>query len=151
MATARASRGDASAVSGPTPPGCNAGSRSEGASRTIQILIPDASVRLKWYVPEANSEVVHATDGLLEEAIRRGVRYRRPDYDSLDLVLANALGGRVVTADGRLYRGAQEGRRRVDPGAGDSGPAGPPADGELGMGSAQEGGDLVRHDRIVGR
>ena len=52
---------------------------------------------------------VHSTDGLLEEAIRHGVRYRRPVYDSLYLVLAASLGGRVVTADGRLYRGVHGG------------------------------------------
>ncbi len=35
--------------------------------------------------------------------MRHGMRYRRPVYDSLYLVLAMALGGRVVTADRRLY------------------------------------------------
>jgi predicted nucleic acid-binding protein len=137
-------------VSGPTPP------------QVPQILIPDASVGVKWYVPETDSEAatrlldlgfalhvpayffteaasvlqrkvaidqtlseaealdifrllrtipmnVHATEGLLEDAIRHGVRYRRPVYDSLYLVLAEACGGRVVTADGRLYRGVQGG------------------------------------------
>ncbi len=53
--------------------------------------------------------IVHATDGLLEYSIRHGVRHRRPIYDSLYLVLAASLGGRVVTADGRLYRGVQGG------------------------------------------
>ena len=46
---------------------------------------------------------------LLEDAIRQGVRYRRPVYDSLYLTLAAARGGRVVTADGRLYRGVHGG------------------------------------------
>jgi predicted nucleic acid-binding protein len=126
------------------------------------ILIPDACVGVKWYVPEADSAsasrlldlrfvlhvpdyffteaasvlqrkvavdgtlseaealdayrllrtvpmTVHATGGLLEDAIRQGVRYRRPVYDSLYLVLAASLGGRVVTADGRLYRGVHGG------------------------------------------
>ena len=36
---------------------------------------------------------IHATEGLLEDAFRHGVRYRRPVYDSLYLVLAAALGG----------------------------------------------------------
>ena len=35
---------------------------------------------------------IHATEGLLEDAFRHGVRYRRPVYDSLYLVLAAALG-----------------------------------------------------------
>lgn len=52
---------------------------------------------------------IHATEGLLEDAIRHGVRYRRPVYDSLYLTLAAARGGRVVTADGRLYRGVHRG------------------------------------------
>lgn len=127
-----------------------------------QILIPDAGVAVKWYVPEPDSgsaarlldprfslhvpdyffteaasvlqrkapiegtlsepealEVyrllrsvpmtVHATEGLLVAAIRWGIRYRRPVYDSLYLALADACGGRVVTADGRLYRGVRGG------------------------------------------
>ena len=52
---------------------------------------------------------VHATEALLEDAFRHGVRYRRPVYDSLYLVLAVALGGRVVTADRRLYHGVRGG------------------------------------------
>jgi predicted nucleic acid-binding protein len=52
---------------------------------------------------------IHATDGLLEEAFRHGVRYRRPVYGGLYLVLAAALGGRVVTADRRLYNGVHGG------------------------------------------
>jgi predicted nucleic acid-binding protein len=52
---------------------------------------------------------VHATEALLEDAFRHGVRYRRPVYDSLYLVLAMALGGRVVTADRRLYNGVHGG------------------------------------------
>lgn len=52
---------------------------------------------------------VHATEGLLEDAIRHGIRHRRPVYDSLYLVLAESRGGRVVTADGRLYRGVHGG------------------------------------------
>ena len=133
-------------MSGPGPP------------EAPRVLIPDACVGVKWYVPEADFEAatrlldvrfalhvpdyffteaasvlqrkvavdrtlseaealdvyrllrtvpmtIHSTDGLLEDAIRHGVRYRRPVYDSLYLVLAARLGGRVVTADGRLYRG----------------------------------------------
>ena len=53
--------------------------------------------------------IVHATEGLLEDAFRLGVRYRRPVYDSLYLVLAVAVGGRVVTGDRRLYNGVQGG------------------------------------------
>jgi predicted nucleic acid-binding protein len=52
---------------------------------------------------------IHATEGLLESAFWHGVRYRRPVYDSLYLVLAAALGGRVVTADRRLYNGVHGG------------------------------------------
>jgi predicted nucleic acid-binding protein len=52
---------------------------------------------------------VHTTEGLLEYAFRHGVRYRRPVYDSLYLVLAEALGGRVVTGDRRLYNGVHGG------------------------------------------
>src|SRR5262249_29141686 len=48
---------------------------------------------------------IHTTEGLLEDAFRLGVRYRRPVYDSLYLVLAVAVGGRVVTGDRRLYNG----------------------------------------------
>ena len=36
---------------------------------------------------------IHATEVLLEEAMRHGIRYRRPVYDSLYMVLAVALGG----------------------------------------------------------
>lgn len=52
---------------------------------------------------------VHPADTLLEDAFRLGVRYRRPVYDSLYLVLAAAVGGRVVTADRRLYNGVHGG------------------------------------------
>jgi predicted nucleic acid-binding protein len=52
---------------------------------------------------------IHPTEGLLEVALRQGVRYRRPIYDSLYLVLATALGGRVVTGDRRLYNGIHGG------------------------------------------
>jgi predicted nucleic acid-binding protein len=127
-----------------------------------RILIPDASVGVKWCVPEPDSvaaarlrdpeydlqvpsyfftEVasvlqrkvavdrtlseadglaalqilrlipmtVHATEGLLESAFRHGVRYRRPVYVSFYLVLAISVGGRVVTADRRLYNGVHGG------------------------------------------
>jgi predicted nucleic acid-binding protein len=125
-------------------------------------LIPDASVGIKWYVPEPESSeaarlldsrfdlhiptyfftevasvlqrkvavertlsaaealsafqllqkvpmTIHATESLLEPAFRHGVRYRRPVYDSLYLVLAAVLGGSVVTADRRLYNGVHGG------------------------------------------
>ena len=36
---------------------------------------------------------LHATEGLLEDAFRHGIRYRRPVYDSLYLVLAASWGG----------------------------------------------------------
>ena len=124
--------------------------------------MPDASVGVKWYVPETHSVeaarlldprfelhapsyffteaasvlqrkvavdrtlsesegldvlqllrtipmTVHATEILLEDAFRHGVRYRRPVYDSLYLVLAAAVGGRVVTGDRRLYNGVRGG------------------------------------------
>jgi predicted nucleic acid-binding protein len=127
-----------------------------------QILVPDASVGVKWFVPEPDAEnaamlldarfelhtpsyffteaasalqrkvavdrtlleaegldsfrllrtvpmTIHATDALLDDAFRHGIRYRRPVYDSLYLVLAIALGGRVVTADRRFYNGVHGG------------------------------------------
>ncbi len=127
-----------------------------------QILVPDAGMGVKWFVPEPNAEdaarlldarielhtpsyffteaasvlqrkvavdralseaesldafqllgtvpmTIHATEALLEDAFRHGVRYRRPVYDSLYMVLAVALGGRVVTADRRLYNGVHGG------------------------------------------
>jgi predicted nucleic acid-binding protein len=52
---------------------------------------------------------VHATEAVLEDAFRHGVRYRRPVYDSLYLVVAAAIGGCVVTADRRLYHGVRGG------------------------------------------
>jgi predicted nucleic acid-binding protein len=52
---------------------------------------------------------IHPTERLLEDAFRLGVRYRRLVDDSLYLVLAAALGGRVVTADRRLYNGVHGG------------------------------------------
>ena len=115
------------------------------ASQTIrQILVPDAGVGVKWFVPETGADAaarlldgrfelhapsyffteaasalqrkvavdrtlsesegldafrllrtvpitIHTTEGLLEDAFRHGVRYRRPVYDSLYLVLAVAL------------------------------------------------------------
>jgi predicted nucleic acid-binding protein len=52
---------------------------------------------------------IHPTGHLLEDAFRHGVRYRRPVYDSLYMILAVALGGQVVTADRRLYNGVHGG------------------------------------------
>jgi predicted nucleic acid-binding protein len=131
-------------------------------SAARQILVPDACVGAKWYVPEPYSieaarlldprfelhipsyffteaasvlqrkvavertlseaegleafellrtvpMTIHVTDALLEDAFRHGVRYRRPVYDSLYLVLAVALGGQVVTADRRFYNGVHGG------------------------------------------
>ncbi len=52
---------------------------------------------------------VHPTEAILEDAFRHGVRYRRPVYDSLYLVLAAAMGGRLVTGDRRLYNGVHGG------------------------------------------
>lgn len=137
-----------------------AGGANPAPSRPI--LIPDAGVGVKWFVPEPDAEeaarlldvrfelhvpsyffteaasvfqrkvavertlseaealdafrllnavpmTIHRTEALLEEAMRQGIRYRRPVYDSLYLVLAMALGGRVVTADRRLYNGVHGG------------------------------------------
>jgi len=128
-----------------------------------QILVPDAGLGVKWFVPEPDADnaarlldarfelhtpscffteaasvlqrkvavdrtlseaegldafqllrtvpmTIHATEELLEDAFRHGVRYRRPVYDSLlYMVLAVALGGRVVTADRRLCNGVHGG------------------------------------------
>jgi predicted nucleic acid-binding protein len=127
-----------------------------------RILVPDACVGVKWYVPERDSEAaarlfdlrfelhapayfftqaasvlqrkvavdqtlseqegleafrllrtvplsIHATERLLEAAFQDGVRYRRPVYDCLYLVVAMAVGGQVVTADRRLYNGLHGG------------------------------------------
>ena len=52
---------------------------------------------------------IYSTESLLEDAFRLGVRYRHPVYDSLYLALAEAIGGRVVTADRRLYNGVHGG------------------------------------------
>jgi predicted nucleic acid-binding protein len=126
------------------------------------IIVPDASLGVKWYVPESDSDAaarlldrrfeLHApsyffteaasvlqrkvavdrtlselegldvfrllqtvpmtvdpTEAILEDAFRHGVRYRRPLYDSLYLVLAAAMGGRLVTGDRRLYNGIHGG------------------------------------------
>jgi len=127
-----------------------------------QILVPEAGVSVKWFLPEPDADkaarlidarfelhtpsyffteaasvlqrkvavdrtlsevegldafrllrtvpmTIHTTEALLEDAFRHGVRYRRPVYDSLYMVLAVALGGRVVTADRRLYNGVHGG------------------------------------------
>lgn len=126
------------------------------------ILVPDAGMGVKWFVPEPDAEAaarlldnrfelhvpsyffteaasvfqrkvavertlseaealdifrllravpltVHATEDLLEQAMRHSIRYRRPVYDSLYMVLVMALGGQVVTADHRLYNGVRGG------------------------------------------
>jgi predicted nucleic acid-binding protein len=139
------------------------GQSGESAPLPVKpILVPDAGVGVKWFVPESEADnatrlldarfelhvpsyffteaasvlqrkvaidrtlseaegldafqllqtiplTIHATEGLLEDAFRHGVRYRRPVYDSLYMVLAVALGGRVVTADRRLYNGVHGG------------------------------------------
>jgi predicted nucleic acid-binding protein len=137
-------------------------SRGSPSATTGQVLIPDASVGVKWCLPEPDSvsaarllkpwfelhvpsyffteaasvlqrkvaidrtlseteclnalrllEMIpmtpHATEGILENALRHGIRYRRPVYDSLYLVLAAAVGGRVVTGDRRLFNGVHGG------------------------------------------
>jgi predicted nucleic acid-binding protein len=139
------------------------GQPGESAPLSVKpVLVPDAGVGVKWFVPESEADnaarlldarfelhvpscffteaasvlqrkvaidrtlseaegleafqllqtiplTIHATDGLLEVAFRHGMRYRRPVYDSLSMVLAVALGGRVVTADRRLYNGVHGG------------------------------------------
>jgi predicted nucleic acid-binding protein len=146
-------------VSGLPPTGGLGGSEAITAP---PILVPDACVGVKWFVPEVGSAdarrlldpsfalhiptyffteaasvlqrkvavdgtlsedeglsafqllrtvpmTVHPSTPLLEAAVRLGVRYRRPVYDSVYLVLAASLGGRVVTADRRLYNGVHGG------------------------------------------
>jgi predicted nucleic acid-binding protein len=139
------------------------GAQEEASSQQeIQILVPDASVGVKWYIPEPDSrealnildprfelhvpsyffteaanvlqrkvaverslseaeglEIFHllhtlpmnvrAADELLEDALRHGIRYRRPVYNCLYLVLAESLDGKVVTGDRRLYNGVRGG------------------------------------------
>ncbi len=146
----------------PASKAATASTAGEASPAGSQVLIPDACVGVKWYVPEPDSQAaarlldprfdlhvpdyffteaasvlqrkvalegtlsesdaldvyrllrtvpmtIHATEALLEDAIRHGVRYRRPVHDSLYLTLAASRGGRVVTADGRLYRGVHGG------------------------------------------
>jgi predicted nucleic acid-binding protein len=64
-----------------------------------------AAFQLLRTVPMA----VHATEPLLEDALRHGVRSRRSVCDSRYLVLAEAVGGRVMTGDRRLYNGVHGG------------------------------------------
>ena len=52
---------------------------------------------------------IHATEALLEDAFRLGIRDRRPVYESLCLVLTAILGGRLVTGDRRLHNGVYGG------------------------------------------
>jgi predicted nucleic acid-binding protein len=126
------------------------------------VLVPDAGVGVKWFVPQPDSATAarlldarfevhvpgyffteaasvfqqmvalrgtlteaeglecyralrsvpltaHDGDALLEAAYHLAVRYKRPVYDSLYLAVALEAGGRVVTADGRLYRGVKGG------------------------------------------
>lgn len=133
-----------------------------GLSSTRRIVVPDACVGVKWYVPEVDSSeaarlldpqielhvpawfyveaasvfqrkvavdrtlseaegfdafqllrtvpmIVHTTEALLEDALRHGMRYRRPVYDGLYLVLAEAVSGRMMTGDRRLYNGVHAG------------------------------------------
>jgi predicted nucleic acid-binding protein len=79
--------------------------RKVAVDRTLSEAAGLAAFQLLQNIPMT----VHPTEGLLEHAFRHGVRYRRPVYDSLYLVLATALGGRVVTADRRLYNGVHGG------------------------------------------
>ncbi len=102
---------------------------------------------------------VHPTSPLLATAFRLGVRYRRPVYDSLYLVLASSLGGRVVTADRWLYNGVHGGPLNhlvlwvIDPLCSDAGagpasgaddPGGPRRPGSLAAGGV---GSEDRHGR----
>jgi predicted nucleic acid-binding protein len=79
--------------------------RKVAVDRTLTEAAGLAALQLLQMIPMT----VHASEGLLESAFRHGVRYRRPVYDSLYLVLAAALGGRVVTGDRRLYNGVHGG------------------------------------------
>jgi predicted nucleic acid-binding protein len=79
--------------------------RKVAVERTLTEAEGLGAFRLIQHIPMT----IHPTEGLLEDAFRHGVRYRRPVYDSPYLVLAQALGGRVVTADRRLYNGIHGG------------------------------------------
>ena len=58
-------------------------------------LVVDASVALKWLVEEEGSEAALAL---------KGHELAHPSGDCVYLVLAERMGRRVVTADGRLLR-----------------------------------------------
>ncbi len=79
--------------------------RKVAVDRTLSEADGLAALQILRLIPMT----VHATEGLLESAFRHGVRYRRPVYDSFYLVLAISVGGRVVTADRRLYNGVHGG------------------------------------------
>lgn len=149
-------------MSNPPPSVPQGGSGEWTPPPTRRILVPDAGLGVKWFVPEPDADkaarlldarfelhtpsyffieaasvlqrkvaidrtlseaegldafrllrtvpiTIHATEGLLEDAFRHGARYRRPVHDSLYMILAEALGGRVVTADRRLYHGVHGG------------------------------------------
>jgi predicted nucleic acid-binding protein len=79
--------------------------RKVAVERTVP---PDDGLEIRRLLRQVPLNV-HATEALLDDAYDLAVRYRRPVYDSLYLVLAQRLVGQVVTADARLFHGASTG------------------------------------------
>jgi predicted nucleic acid-binding protein len=73
----------------------------------VSAIVVDASVGLKWFVPEVHAAELpltrHPEPPLLTSAFDLADRTQRTVYDCLYLALAVQLNGRMVTADQRLY------------------------------------------------
>jgi predicted nucleic acid-binding protein len=75
----------------------------------VERMLTEAEGLEAFWLLQTVPMTIYPIQSLLEDAFRLGVRYRRPVYDSLYLALAEAIGGRVVTADRRLYNGVHGG------------------------------------------